>query len=268
MGLGVKQKMISNAKKLSLNKPITSDARSDNSIHRIELEIVSIEKELKDVECRIRVLESQIQARYHSEIVRIRELAKIYKIQKNAKKEKRLEQKKRGKNFQQPTGLKKSKNTEHVLSTPDSNDAHELKRLYREAVLQVHPDKFVNRTDEIGKRSQNLTIELIDIYQSGDLGALKHIYHHIMSGNAMSMDHSDKSSVPDPQAMRDYLIKKRDDLIAMLKKTKDSRIYQVLLTYDDPMKFIDELAVQLLLRIEQLKRRTRPRPRGRTGVTL
>lgn len=249
--------MSSYTKKLSLNQAVATGPQNDHAIRGLELEIANLEKELKDNEFRMRSLELQIQARYHSEIIRIRELAKVYKKQKNEKKEKRLEQKKRGKNYQQPTGLKKSKNTEHVSSTPDSEDAQELKKLYREAVIHVHPDKFVNHTDEMGKRSQNLTIELIDIYQSGDLEALKTMYHHIMSGNAMSKDQSDKTSVPDPQAMRDYLIKKRDDLTAALNETKTSRIYEVLSTYDDPQKFIDELAVQLLLRIEQLKRRTR-----------
>jgi hypothetical protein len=257
-GTAVKQiKMAFYTKKLSLNQKLAAGAQNDHAIRGLELEIASLEKELKDIELRIRALESQIQARYHSEIVRIRELAKVYKKQKLAKKEKRLEQKKRGKNYKQPTGLKKSNNTEHVSSTPDSDSEKELKRLYREAVMHVHPDKFVNHTDEIGKRSQNLTIELIDIYQSGDLEALKTIYHHIMSGNAMLNDQNDKKIVPDPQAMRDYLIKKRDDLTAALNETKTSRIYEVLSTYDDPRKFIDELAVQLLLRIEQLKRRTR-----------
>lgn len=249
--------MASNTKKLSLKKAITAGSQSDDAIRGLELEIVSIEKELRDVECRMRTLESQIQARYHSEIVRIRELASIYKKQKFAKKEKRLEQKKRGKNYQEPTGLKKNKNTAQVPPAPDSNDTQELKKLYREAVLQVHPDKFVNHTDEISKRSQDLTIQLIDIYQSGDLEELKTMYHHIMSGNAMSNNLSDNTSVPDPQAMRDYLIKKRNDLIAALNEAKDSRIYKVLITYDDPIKFIDELAAQLLIRIGQLERRTR-----------
>jgi hypothetical protein len=240
-----------------VRQAISAGSHGDDTIRGLELEIASIEKELRDVECRIRTLQSEIQARYHHEIVLIRELASVYKKKKLAKKEKRLEQKKRGKNYQPPQGLKKSKNTTGVTSALESSDTQELKRLYREAVLQVHPDKFVNHTDEISKRSQDLTIELIDTYQSGDLEELKAIYHHIMSGNAMSSDQSDKKSVPDPKAMHSYLIKKRNDLITELNEVKQSRIFEVLSTYDDPKKFIDELAVQLLIRIRQLERRTR-----------
>jgi hypothetical protein len=73
----------------------------------------------------------------------------------------------------------------------------------------------------------------------------------------MSENLSDETNVPDPLAMREYLIKKRDDLIGELNRAKGSRLYEVLTTYNEPSKFIDELAAQLIIRIKQLERRTR-----------
>jgi hypothetical protein len=243
------------------NVPVenNSGTKYDATIRALKLEIISMKQNLLDVESRVRDLESQIQVRYHAEIVRIRDLALLYKKQKVLKKEKRLDQKKRGKNYREPTCLVKEKSTQYSAVISNSNDVQERKKMYREAVLQVHPDKFANHPDEVSKRSENLTIKLIDIYQSGDYEELKQIYHYIMSGNAMSTDIIDNTNLPDPQAMLDYLIKKRDNLMIEMNKAKKSRIYEVLTTYDEPHKFIDELAVQFLIRIRQLERRTRSR---------
>jgi hypothetical protein len=252
--------MTPDIKHISHSQFVVSDSSSQTSndtTRLLEQEILLIEEELRNIEFKIRGFESQIQARYHNEIVRIRELASRYKKQKLLKKEKRLDQKKRGKNYREPTSLKKQMTPAQVISAPDTDDIKEIKKLYREAVLKVHPDKFANHNDEISKRSQELTIQLIDIYQSGDLKELKTLYHHIMSGNAMSENLSDETNVPDPLAMREYLIKKRDDLIGELNRAKGSRLYEVLTTYNEPSKFIDELAAQLIIRIKQLERRTR-----------
>ena len=236
----------------------SSQNRSDTT-RLLEQEIILIEEELRNVETAIRGFESQIQARYHNEIMRIRELASRYKKQKLLKKEKRLDQKKRGKNYRESIHLKKNMSSAQVIFAPVTDDIKEIKKLYREAVLKVHPDKFANHTDEISKRSQELTIQLIDIYQSGDLKELKTLYHHIMSGNAMSENLSDLTMVPDPLAMREYLIKKKDELTCELNRAKGSRLYEVLTTYNEPSMFIDELAAQLTIRIRQLERRTRCR---------
>ncbi|HEX2958040.1 MAG TPA: hypothetical protein VHO70_14495 [Chitinispirillaceae bacterium] len=232
-------------------------AHNKESIDKLEQDIVSLEEELRAAESNVRTIKSQIQARYHNEIVRIHDLYSLYKSQKRLKKDKRLDQKKRGKNYKEPTGLKKvTKET-----SADSNDApdtsHELKKLYREAVVQVHPDKFINHPAQISKRSLELTIQLIDIYQSGNLEKLKQAHRHIMSGNAMAECHEDTSKIPDPAAMKEYLVRKRDTLVSELTKVKESYFYQVVTASEDHSKFIDNMATQFYLRIKQLERRTR-----------
>lgn len=235
-----------------------SDSCNDETIRRLEQDIVFLEKELQEIEQRIHTMELQIQCRFRTELSRIRELASIYKKQKLAKKEKRREQKKRGKNYREPTGLKISTDTMPAAAVSDVTDRQEMKKLYREAVLLVHPDKFVNESEEKCKRSEELTVQLIDIYQSGNIEELRHIYHHIVSGNAMDYGTDQtKSFIPDPKAMHAYLKKKKDNLSAALSEAMQSRIYEVLTTYDQPLKFIDELALQITIRISQLERRTR-----------
>jgi hypothetical protein len=236
---------------------LSSTAHDDESIRRLEQEISSFEEDLKIAESNIRTIRSQIQSRYHNEISRINELYSLYKKQKQLKKEKRLEQKKRGKNYKEPIGLKKSSKEKAAGSINTSSESDELKKLYREAVLQVHPDKFANHPEQMSKRSLELTIQLIDFYQSGDIEKLKHMHRHIMSGNALAGHQEDTANVPDPTAMKEYLIQKRDTLVNELKEVKGSYFYQVFTTNNNVSAFIDNMAVQFYLRIKQLERRTR-----------
>lgn len=233
---------------------------SDDSLRLLEQEIRSAQEELGQVESRIRALQSHIHARYHVQIERIQELSSLHKEQKLQKREKRREQKKRGKNYREPTGLKKTPGVAGVPSAPALLNLAERKKLYREAIVQVHPDKFANETGEKSRRSQELTLALIDIYQSGDLAKLRHIHRYIMSGNAVShCGGAEDNELADPDALRLYLTAQRDDLRAALAEARQSRMYEVLATYADPLTFIDELSVQFTLRIQQLERRTRKR---------
>lgn len=234
-----------------------SSTSDKESIRRLEQEIASFEDELREAERKVRTIKSQIQNRYHNEIIRIHELYTLYKHQKQLKKVQRLEQKKRGKNYKEPAGLKKttSKISEDAAFT--SENSHELKKLYREAVVQVHPDKFTNHSEQISKRSLELTIQLIDIYQSGNLEKLKQVHRHIMSGNAMAGFQENTDRFPAPEAMKEFLVQKRTALAGELTKVKASYFYQVFTTSDNLSKFIEDMAPQFYQRIQQLERRTR-----------
>jgi hypothetical protein len=251
--------MKNNTIKNSPSKPIfpCTSTRDKESISKLEQEIASFEEELNVAESKVRSIKSQIQARYDNEIKRIHELYSLYKNQKRQKKEKRLEQKKRGKNYKEPAGLKKVSKETSANSTESPDTSHELKRLYREAVVQVHPDKFINHPVQISKRSLELTIQLIDIYQSGDLEKLKQAHRHIMSGNAMAGSQDNTSKVPDPVAMKEFLVQKRDALVSELNQVKSSYFYQIFSTSDNISDIIDSMASQFHLRIQQLERRTR-----------
>lgn len=225
-----------------------------DSNESIEKEIALLEKELRDIDTGIHTLQAQIHNRYRSEISRIHALNDLHKCQRKDKQEKRREQKKRGKNYKEPQPRQDP--APHKKNTPHHTNHHIMKQLYREAIVQVHPDKFVNEPEEQCKRSQELTIKLIDIYQKGDIEQLKLFHRYILSGSAMSM-----SSKIDTKAERQLLEKKRDDLLQAITEAKNSRFYEVLTTYTDPLRFIDELSGYFSQRIVQLEKRTRVRKR-------
>lgn len=233
-------------------------SKSDNSgnIKELEEEIKALEKELNLLETEVNTFEARIRSALSSEIEQINKLTALYKQLKQAKKQKRLLQKQKGKNYKPTQSIVPTqKNAAHDLQNPD--DAQHLKKLYKEAVMQVHPDKFDESDADTKERAHDLTAALIGVYKSGDLERLIALHEHIMSGNALSHVPFDTTSVVDGEAMEAYLRSKRDDLVDTLQKLKDSYLYEVLHSYVNPLHFIDELRSQFAHRISQLQKRTR-----------
>lgn len=187
-----------------------------------------------------------------NELIEIQELTVLYKQQKKEKKLKRLAQKKRGKNYVEPIGLTvslKSLKPEIPLES-----AKEMKRLYREAMLQVHPDKFSIQEDQL-ELATEVTTKLIEIYKSGDLEQLKLYHSHIFSGNALEIvgAMAKTENIADDLYLKNELIKVEQQL----QQAKEKYTYKVLTEYSDPMSFILELKEFYADKINKLKKRTR-----------
>jgi len=235
---------------------LISSTSDPNELHSLEVEIKTLEAQLTEAERLVNIFQAQIRSHLHSEIRRVNELTDLYKQQKRDKKAKRLEQKKRGKNYKEPKAVLKPGSTKTTTS-PDPNEQQELKRLYKEAIVHVHPDKFANDDARINEQANTLTVQLNAIYQGGDLQELKDFHEHILSGNAMAHIPYQPSTIVDPEALGTYLRKKRDELAQQLETLKQMHLYTVLKTYAEPLVFIDELRSQFTERIQQLQKRTR-----------
>jgi hypothetical protein len=234
-------------------------ASAGDPINRLQQEITDLEAALHSVKQELGAFERQIQARLQRELARVQELAALYKKQKKDKKAKRLEQKKRGKNYREPTQLLAQ--PEHLPKAPatSTEEAQELKRLYKEAVVQVHPDKFMHAGEEDKvQRATSLTAQLNGIYKRGDLEELILFYQAIISGNTVpEADNRPEPVGVDPALRMASLKRKKETLAAQLEKIKKSYTYNVLITYENPLLFIDELYLHLLDRIKVLEKRTR-----------
>lgn len=231
--------------------------QADKQISNLENEIAALEKELQKVEQELNVFTTQIRSHLHLQITRVKELTELYKKQKAAKKAKRLEQKKRGKNYREPSGLNTINTEKKDVSKTSLDEQQELKRLYKEAILHVHPDKFANEDEAKNEKATALTAQLNSIYDSGDLDELKGFHLHIISGNAMSHFPYQAQTTTDPKALLIYLRKKKEELAQVLQETKDSELYKVLTSYPDTRTFIDEVRLYYEQRISKLEKRTR-----------
>jgi hypothetical protein len=240
----------------SLSK--TADSK-EGSVQRLQREIAEmeavLEREIRD----LRRFEAEIHTRLNREIARIRELSDLYKQQKKAKKAKRLKQKKKGKNYRESRQVILPDKAKAEKGTISFNQQQELRRVYKEAVLQVHPDK-IHHEGEHDKilKATDLTARLNGIYKRGDLEELIKFYQFIISENGLyEKGIPAKEIAVDLKARLVSLKKKKEAMSLELEKLKNSYTYKILTTYEDPLSFIDELQLQFRERILQLEKRTR-----------
>jgi len=218
----------------------------------LKTQIQAVEQELDHVEQKTIAFENTLRNALADQLIEVQELSVLYKEQKRAKKEKRLGQKRKGKNYQAPEGLKQV--SKPKPSVKDMGEEMERKRLYREAMLQVHPDKFATESkEEHLDIATEMTSKLIDIYKSGTLEELQSFHAHIFKGNALAIAEDKMNNV----AEDNYLQKELERLTNELHLAKARHTYEVLNQYDDPLIFIDELMIYYRDRIQKLRRRTR-----------
>ncbi len=239
--------------------PENSNSPEDEEIRRLLLELENLEIKFQDVNQRLGEFEKLIHLYLDKQISRIIELYAIYKNQKKAKKVKRLEQKKRGKNYKEsstePANYKKRHESELILY---ESEQQELRRIYKEAIVQVHPDKINHGgEDDNIKKATAITAQLNGLYKNGELEELINFYQYVILGNSNSNEAGYQTVVVDSKIRLSSLRKKKDTLFQNLNELENSYLYTILMTHEDPLTFIDELSVQFGERIQQLEKRTR-----------
>lgn len=228
------------------NFPAETVSKLEERIKELETEIGTIENKLFPFEQSLRNAISDL-------LIEERELTILYKQQKKAKKEKRLVQKRKGKNYKEVTDVVYiSKET----ATQEKVNQKEKKRLYKEAMLYVHPDKFSMQENEQQKATET-TSKLIEIYQNGSLEELEAFHAHIFGGNTTICFDKDISLIQKTTNSTSYLVKEVERLEKVLDDLLESYTYKVLTTYENPMSFVEELKTYYDDRIFKLRKRTR-----------
>ena len=226
--------------------------QNENKSLKKELEL--LKENLNQIEQETATFEKILRSHLIDKIIEVQELTSLYKEIKLAKKEQRLVQKQKGKNYKASNSLKLT--PKKTNSAQNKAEKKELKRLYREAILHVHPDKF-NLNDEQSDLSTEITTQLIEIYQKGNLNELQAFHTQIFTGQtniSFSELPNIKTSEKDNNMYLKLQLQKLNDQIT---SAKNRHTYQVLTEYEDPMNFIDELKTYYMDRIVKLKKRTR-----------
>jgi len=238
--------------------PQKNSPSSNNQLNQLQKEIAVLEAELEKVRHDVGTFENMIHRRLDQEIKRLKELSDLYKKQKRDKKLKRLEQKQRGKNYKAPTQLQMGQQSSGESSEASPEEQKELRRLYKEAVIQVHPDKIHHGgvTEKI-HQANVLTAQLNGIYQRGDLEELIKFYEFVIMGNPITSLDTSITSPVDEKLRVSHLSRKKETFLRQLQDLKNSYTYGILTTYEDPLTFIDELYIQLYDRIKLMEKRTK-----------
>ncbi|RJE74572.1 hypothetical protein [Reichenbachiella sp. MSK19-1] len=235
-----------------MNLPLVHESSDDAQIRLLQQEIQSLKAVLDEVEGKTVSFEAMLRQRLGELLIEEQELTVLYKQQKLAKKEKRLAQKRKGKNYAAPQGLVRSENSKKEM-LPVQHQEH--KRLYREAMLQVHPDKYAMREDATDVATE-LTTQLIAIYQSGDLKELQ-AFHAFVMGGEVPVAAERIPVLKQPLSTLTLLRREKTRLEEQLDSAKDQHLYQIWISYTDPMAFVEELEAYYRDRIAKLRRRTR-----------
>lgn len=218
-------------------------------------EIAALEQELARIQSQTEAFENQLAAHLIDQIVEEQELSVLYKQLQKAKKEKRREQKMRANpNKQFPQKSPKSSSPSDNTDSPDQQ--RERKRLYREAMLRIHPDKCGLHSEALELATQ-ATTHLIELYQNGTLSELADYHQHILAGHALAGYSPTPSAVSVSVRDNPYLQKRKQQLLQQLQAARQHHTYIVLCTYPDPMSYLGTLQEFYADRLAKLRKRTR-----------
>ncbi|MGI4805172.1 MAG: hypothetical protein ACRYFL_10400 [Janthinobacterium lividum] len=237
--------------------PDKNFAAEQEKIFLLEKEIALLEAEILVLETAVNSFQTKIRTALSSQIRRIHYLTEIYKNQKQAKKQKRQEQKKRGKNYKEPVGLKITNISSVNKNYTAEDKKQEIRRLYKESIVKVHPDKIVSDDDELQRNATDITSQLNEFYKNGNLDELTRLHEHIISGNALAYKSHQPETVNDFPAMMLFLQQKKRKLEMLLQEIKASGIYEFWQRESDFDFLVRELKLQFEERITVLEKRTK-----------
>ena len=218
----------------------------------LKLQLEQFQKEYDAMAEKVQALKNLIHLHVADEIVEVQELTILYKELKSAKKQQRLQQKQRGKNYVAPKGLKV---VSKLSKAEDVSHSKEKKRLYREAMLHVHPDTFSMQPEQT-ELATEVTAKLIQVYRDGDLKALQAYHAHIFSDASLTQLTAN-ASVTIHASETSHISTEINALKIQIDELKNSSLYKILTEYENPYTFVDELKVYYKDRLVKLRKRTR-----------
>jgi HKD family nuclease len=126
------------------------------------------------------------------------------------------------------------------------NVAEMMKKMYKETIFKIHPDRFQNEPDKLGI-VQELTQQLIEAYKKNDFETVKIIWERVQKG-FIFVDDLLKSS--DLEMLRNFwtkLIQQRDTILAEISILKKHYIIEALADFAEFQVYIQQTKIQLEL---------------------
>jgi hypothetical protein len=139
---------------------------------------------------------------------------------------------------------------QQVLETPV--DKGLLKKLYREACMLAHPDKFMDQPHK-QQQANELMAQLAEAYRQKNLAAVEAIWQRLQDGTAFGFDWHSSGDSNTLHRIRDALVKQKADLLAILDELHQSFIGKILVQYSDLNEYIALQRQQLQADVEALK---------------
>jgi hypothetical protein len=243
-------------------KEISTDKNGTQSdrdvISSIQSKIEQLEQELIHIKQQLRPIQNLIHQQLQQEIQQLARLSELHKKYQIDKKSKRKEQKQRGKNYKKPEPGIQILKPQASLNTKNGSTNPELKKLFREAIVKIHPDKINHKSEAITlQKATDLTAQLNQLYKNGDLDDLKLFYSTISQEFTISGKISTDDNIQSLTQHKNLLLKKQQKLITELDAIKTTRLFYCLSEEIQTIEFIENIRETLFAKIKKLERRTR-----------
>lgn len=221
----------------------------------LELEITELEAQISELESKLNKYEAILRAslsdllleqlRLQQELAQIRAKITMKRVYEEEAKEwqARYEE------------TKSSLNEDKKVKTEDlsSADFAEMKKMYREAIFAIHPDKFHDDADKYAAATE-YSQQLIDAFKSSDYTKVKEIWERVKNGWIFD---SDILVSDNWEVLSRYLDKQRQKHAALVIKLSELQGNEVLLASENYTNFddyVDICRIQLQNNIEHIKK--------------
>lgn len=211
----------------------------------VEIQLNAIENEKVEVEKALHEFSIQYNTILGKTILEILNLKKQLAQSEKEKEQAEAEEEEFSKDYDNKKDIK--------IKNLNEADQKELKKLYREASMQCHPDKFIDDPIKVAI-AQKVFVALTEAYKSNDLDKVREILHNLKSGN-FSIDevvYSNKKE--DLKSQISNLKRKLKETAAILNDLKISSSYNIIERNKNLEQYFSELKQKLEFELELLKK--------------
>lgn len=239
------QKYISNFQQLIIwDDPEISSLKLE--IKLLEHEINAFENEKFDIEKTINVFNHRHTLELGDLILEILNLKKtLFKDQKEKFKEAEED-------FNNYNNYYKNEIQKEVFEIT-IEEKKELKRIYKNASILCHPDKFINEPIEIQQQAEELFKELNDANSKNDIKRVTEILENLKKG---ILQPNTIGKISDKERLKDTLIQLKNKLTQLeknLKDLKESETYQSIININDWDNYFEQNRELLQKELNDLK---------------
>jgi phosphatidylserine/phosphatidylglycerophosphate/cardiolipin synthase-like enzyme len=221
-----------------------------------QAEIASLTEEKNSLELQIQQLELNAAAQTHELMLRLKEIQMKIAEKKATLTRKKQDLQHAQEKQQEFFAYQQNYQQQHQQApspTLDSSDQELLRKLYREACMLAHPDRFADDPQK-AKEAQQIMQELLAARQRNDLQTIQNILQKLKDQTAFL---SDIDSIQNPDALHTILkrlLEQKEQLQLQIEQLKNTDSYRILLQYPDPNQYFELLKQQLQTQIKILEK--------------
>jgi len=215
-------------------------------IQLLEAEIAQLDAEKSELENRLEYAANQIRIALHDLLLEKLRLEALLAAQRarqtNKAADKQNAQRRQDKAEEANNTFQSLSERQRILERPI--DETLLKKLYREACMLAHPDKFMNEPEKQQKATE-LMARLAEAYRNKDLDLVQHIWQRLHNGLAFGFDWATPRDANLLLQIRESLLTRREALLQEIEGLRQSFTYTLLTRYAKLDDYINQQREQL-----------------------